>query len=33
MGSCACASITMAGARFIASLSICHRERRASWKK
>ena len=33
MGSCAGASITMARARFIASLSICQRERRESWKK
>ena len=28
MGSCVCASITMARARFIASLSICQRETR-----
>ena len=33
MGSCACASITMVRARSIASLSICQRERRESWKK
>ena len=33
MGSCACASITMARARSIASLSICQRERRESWNK
>ena len=33
MGSSACASITMARARFIASLSICQRDSRESWKK
>ena len=32
-GQLPCASITMARAWFIASLSICHRERRESWKK
>ena len=33
MGSLACASITIARASLIASLSTCQRDRRDSWKK